>query len=107
MIGTDSYELQVGESSDGVVRTVAGRAGGLGRVKQLSGRVALAGHWRLVHCKQTHAAAIKCITYFSLPFSVSSNSQTGKVLIYLKFKPFYKCHTLKAVILNLLQCHNK
>lgn len=43
------YELQVGQSSDGVVRTVAGRAGGLGRLKRIPGRVPLGRDRRLVH----------------------------------------------------------
>lgn len=53
--GTHPYELQVCESSDGVVGTVAGRARGLCRVERVSGRVTLTGHRRLVHCQHTHS----------------------------------------------------
>lgn len=86
-MSTYSYELQVSESSDGVVRTVAGRAGGLGRVEEVSGRVALAGHRRLVHWKRPHTCK-KYITIFFLPFPVLTNIEIGQVLfmISLKFK---------------------
>lgn len=43
------YELQVGEGTDGVVRTVAGRAGGISQLKRILGRTTLGRHWRLVH----------------------------------------------------------
>lgn len=43
------YELQVSERSDGVVRTIAGRARSFCRLKGIPGRVTLGRHWRLVH----------------------------------------------------------
>lgn len=46
---TNSYELEVRESSDGVVRAIAGRACGFCWLKRIPGRVTLSWHRRLVH----------------------------------------------------------
>lgn len=55
LVPTHPYDLQVSEGSDGVVGTIAGRACSLSWIKGIPGRVTVAWHGRLVHCKHTCA----------------------------------------------------